>query len=265
MLRSLVKRAVPYPAIAAARRALWFGFARRCAVCGASVRRMLPQGYGYPVLERLQVVGGMYKADDVCPVCHAGDRDRLVKLYLDRHVFDRPRDGLRILHMAPEKGLSLWLSALPGVSYVAGDLEPDRYFHLAGVQAMNLLSLPLPDGSVDLLLCNHVMEHIPDDRAAMREVARVLAPQGRAILQTPIALALERSVEGRGDETEAERIARFGQRDHIRIYAEADYVARLEQSGLAVERWRAFEADAEAATALRLNPLETLYVCRRAG
>lgn len=261
MIKEFLKRAVPYPAIAAARRALHFGFARRCPVCGASVRRMLPQGYGYPVLEKLQVVGGMYKADDVCPVCHAGDRDRLVKFYLDRRVFAEPRRR-RVVHMAPEKGLSLWLSGRSDVDYAAGDLEPARYFHLAGVRAMNLLSLPLADASVDLFLCNHVMEHIPDDVAAMREVRRVLAPGGVAILQTPIALKLDRSVEGRGDESAAERIARFGQSDHIRIYAERDYLARLAEAGLDVERYSAFDDDAEAAATQRLNPLEVLYACR---
>lgn len=268
--RQAIRDLVPYPAIEAARRILFFGRARRCDVCGASVRRFLPQGYGYPVLEELRVVGGMYKPDDRCPVCHASDRDRLVKLYLDREVFGPGgpghAPGFAVLHLAPEKGLAKYLRARPGLAWSAGDIEPARYPHAPGIRRMDLLAgLPFPDGALDLVICNHVLEHIPDDRAAMREIARVLAPAGRALLQVPLSHVLEATREGDGSESEAERIRRYGQRDHVRIYARDDYPRRLREAGLAVELWDAFAADPAAAAALRLDPLERLHVCRPAA
>jgi SAM-dependent methyltransferase len=267
--RDRLRDLVPYPLVEAARKAFWFGLARRCDVCGAHLRRMLAQGYGYPMLERLRVVGGMYRADDRCPVCHASDRDRLIGLYLAREVFPGvvpgAGKGFTVLHFAPEKGLSKLLRARPGIVYRAGDIEPGRYRHMGGVERIDLLEgIPAEAGSIDLLLCCHVLEHIPDDLAAMREIARVLSPRGRALLQVPLALGLDRTVEGDGTESAAEKIRRYGQRDHVRIYAADDYPRRLAQAGMRVELWNAFEADEAEAARLRLNPFERLHVCRPA-
>jgi SAM-dependent methyltransferase len=206
----------------------------------------------------------MYKDNDVCPVCLSGDRDRLVLFYIERHLGKSALAGKRLLHVAPEKGLSKVFAGIPGLEYIPGDIEPRRYWHLRHVHTIDLLGMPFEDGSIDAIVCNHVMEHIPDDVAAMREIRRVLADDGFAILQTPISLSLSETREGRGDESEAERIARFGQKDHVRIYTAPGYVGRLESAGLSVERWSAFEEDPAAAAALQLNPLEVLFVCRPA-
>lgn len=260
-LRSTVSRVLPYPFIELSRRALYFGYAHRCYVCGAQVRRLLPKGYGYGVLERLQVVGGMYKASDRCPVCHAGDRDRLVKFYLDRHVFNRSVSNLSIVHIAPEKGLTKYLASKDGIVYQPGDIHPKRYRHLDFVRRMDLLNIPLDSRSVDIFICNHVLEHIVDDTTAMREIRRVLSPTGIAILQVPISLKLEHTVEGDGTEDDDEKLRLYGQRDHVRIYCEADYTARLRSAGFNVEHYCAFEDDEAAATHLRLDPLEVLHIC----
>lgn len=263
-MKELIKRRLPYAVIEAARRIVYFGFGDSCGACGASVRALRPQGYGHPVLEQLQVVGGMRKAGDVCPVCHANDRDRLIIRYLESEVFARPKGRIAVAHVAPEKPITKYLLGRPEVDYRPGDFEPERYYHLRDVERVDLTDAPYADGSIDLLICNHVIEHIPDDAKAMAEVRRVLSPEGRAILQTPLSWRAENTDEGEGSETEAERIRRFGQADHVRLYARDDYRRRLEAAGLSVERWRAFDDDAEAATQLRLNPFEELHVCRRA-
>ncbi|MBF9233916.1 class I SAM-dependent methyltransferase [Microvirga alba] len=262
MLKSVVSKSIPYPIIELSRRALYFGFSHKCYVCEAHVRRFLPQGYGYALLERLQVVGGMYKVDDCCPVCHASDRDRLVKFYLERHVFNGEGSARTVTHIAPEKGLTKYIARKAGARYVAGDIEPQRYRHLNSVRRMDLLDIPLESGSIDVFVCNHVLEHIVDDISAMREIRRVLSPRGIAILQVPLSLKLKESIEGDGSEPEDEKIRLYGQRDHVRIYTEADYTARLEAAGFLVEHYSAFDVDHVAATELRLNPLEVLHICR---
>lgn len=263
-ITDLVKRHVPYGVIEAARKVAFFGFKHRCEVCGASLRSKKPQGYGHEVLERLQVVGGMRKAEDVCPVCHANDRDRLVIFYLETVVLANRTGRLRIAHVAPEKPLSRFLLAQDDIDYRPGDFEPHRYYHLDHVEQVDLTAAPYDDGSIDLLMCNHVMEHIPDDARAMAEIRRCLAPSGVAILQTPLSMRLAETDEGDGSESVAERIRRFGQSDHVRLYSREDYPRRLEAAGLAVERWRAFDADPAGAVRRNLNPFEDLHVCRPA-
>ncbi|MBZ6075879.1 class I SAM-dependent methyltransferase [Microvirga puerhi] len=262
-LRATVSRHVPYPVIETSRRVVHFGFSHKCHVCGARVRRLLPQGYGYPLLERLQVVGGMYKDNDRCPICHAGERDRLVKFYLERHIFNQSPRPITVVHMAPEKGLTRYFQSKPGLQYHLGDIEPHRYRHATSVQKMNLLNMPLDNGSADVFVCNHVLEHIVDDLTAMREIHRVLSPTGVAVLQVPIALKLERTIEGDGTETEDEKLIRYGQRDHVRIYNETGYTERLEAAGFSVEHYSAFDDSETAAAEWRLNPFEILHVCRR--
>jgi SAM-dependent methyltransferase len=263
MIKQLARRMLPYQLIDGGRRVLHFGLGVTCPICGARLRRYKKTGYGYPMLDRLQVVGGLARYDDSCWVCHGSSRDRLIKLYVERFV-PRPRGRpLRVLHMAPEKGLSAWLSRAEGVAYTAADINPTRYYHLDDVQRMDLTALPVEDGSVDLMLCCHILEHVPDDGAAMREIRRVLADGGVALLQTPIALRASATDEDFGPLDDAERIRRFGQKDHVRLYTDPDYVARLEAAGLAVERWNAFDADENEASRQRLDPFETLYVCRR--
>lgn len=263
-LKTAIKRFVPYTLIQHIRRALYFGIQYKCSVCGASTRTRMPQGYGYSVLEELQVVGGMYKERDACPVCHAGDRDRLILFYLEKHLGRNGFTGKRLLHVAPEKGLSAIFQAYPGINYIAGDLEPHRYWHLKKVRQIDLLNLPFDKGSIDAVICNHVLEHVVNDVVAMREIRRVLSKEGLAILQTPIALKLTKTREGDGHESEAERIARYGQKDHVRVYTLGDYISRLESVGFAVECYSAFDDDAASAAAMRLNPFEVLFVCRPA-
>lgn len=98
----------------------------------------------------------------------------------------------------------------------------------------DIQQMPFPDQTFDVVICNHVMEHVADDSIAMAEVFRILKPHGWALLQVPIALALDRTIEDPTATTESQRIERFGQEDHVRLYARGDYVKRLEAAGFAV-------------------------------
>lgn len=157
------------------------------------------------------------------------ERHRLLWLWLrDQELLSRP--GLRVLHIAPEKVLQDLLRAVPGVRYTGGDLES----RLADVH-FDVTAIPFDDASYDLVLCNHVLEHVPDDEQAMRELARVLDPGGKAILMCPIARDRATTYEDSAVQTPEQRLERFGQEDHARLYG-ADYEERLRRSGFALER-----------------------------
>lgn len=255
---------IPYPLIEAGRRLIHAG-PHRCRVCDGRVRRLGDSGYGFEVLERLQVVGGLKRRADRCPICHATSRERLVWFWLTRGGAGfRFAPDPRIAHFAPEKGLSFSIRAAAGKNYTAYDFDPSRYRHLAEVRPADLSDLPIQSGSVDLLVCNHVIEHVPDVARALGEIFRVLAVDGVAILQVPIALKLETMIELGSASTPAERLAMAGQDDHLRLFTQGDYRAALEAAGFAVELFDAFAMDGQAATDWQLDPFEKLWLCRKA-
>ena len=210
---------------------LIFSLGRRleCSFCGWRFRRFRTAGFDYPVLKEKQVIGASCHADDVCPRCKSNARERLVYLYL-KHKTSVFNDHLRILHIAPEPHIARLLGELSNLDYVRADLfQPDVDVKL------DIMSLPFPDESFDMIICNHVLEHVTDDRVAMRELHRVLRPDSPALLQVPIALALQETFEDPTAITEEDRILLFGQRDHVRLYAAEDYMARLEAVGFRVD------------------------------
>ncbi|MDQ3871941.1 MAG: methyltransferase domain-containing protein, partial [Chloroflexota bacterium] len=146
-------------------------------------------------------------------------------LHARTELFDRPT---RLLHLAPEPCLAERLCAAETVDYLSGDLTPG-----AGMVTLDLTALDLPDSSFDAALCLHVLEHVADDRAAMKELHRVLRPGGWCLVEVPL----------RGEETHEawpgisaqERELHFYQADHERLYGRSDLAARLEAAGFEVE------------------------------
>jgi len=132
----------------------------------------------------------------------------------------------RFLHVSPEPALKWKLAQVPWIDQLTADLEP------AGVMVqMDITDIQYPDDSFDVIYCSHVLEHVPDDAAAMRELLRVLRPSGWAILQVPIWR--EVTDEDRSVTDAAERTLRFGQNDHVRSYG-TDYALRLAEAGFQV-------------------------------
>lgn len=199
-----------------------------CPFCGWHFRRFKPAGFHYPVIIEKRVIGGHWHQDNVCPRCLSNARERLAYLFLrDRtSLFQKPT---RLLHVAPEPQLASALKHSSNIKYVSADLVGPAVMSHFDIQQM-----PFPNQTFDVVVCNHVMEHVGDDSIAMAEVYRVLKPGGWALLQIPVALALDRTIEDPTATTDQQRIDRFGQEDHVRLYARADYIERLEAAGFAV-------------------------------
>jgi len=186
-----------------------------CPVCGRRYRKFLPYGY---VATR---------PNALCPHCLALERHRLLWLYLARET-DLLTAHPRTLHIAPEVCIMRHLKphfAHCPERYVTADLEsPLAELHF------DVQQIPLADDSVDVILCNHLLEHVADDRRALRELRRILKPGGWGILLSPVDPTYARTYEDDSITDPDARTRIFGQYDHRRIYG-ADYADRLREAG----------------------------------
>jgi predicted SAM-dependent methyltransferase len=232
----LIKRVLAPLGLEQLGRSIWArirGFQHQCPMCLAHLKTFLPGGEHHAILTEKLIVGGGWRSSVSCPNCGSFDRERLAYLYLKNrpHLLSR---STKVLHVAPEPNLSFWLRSKVELDYVSADLsgdDVDLNFDLARI--------PFADSTFNAIICNHVFEHIPNDRRAMAELFRVLKPGGWAMLQVPISLCLTATYEDFSITDPMDRERAFGQNDHVRIYA-MDYVDRLKQTGFAIElfHWR---------------------------
>lgn len=206
---------------------------------GKSFRMFLPYGYG---TQRNNVLS---------PSTLSLERHRLLWLYLNEKtdffrsepVSDSPithteriklrntetNSPLKVLHFAPEQAFYKLFRNQKNLDYTTTDL----FSPLADVKA-DICNLPFEDNQYDVILCNHVLEHIPDDTKAMQELYRVLKPGGMAILQIPQELSRATTFTDDSITDQKERAKIFGQYDHVRIYG-YDYFDKLRSIGFKVE------------------------------
>jgi SAM-dependent methyltransferase len=163
-----------------------------------------------------------------CPRCELMERHRLLWLYMEREtdLFTRPQ---RVLHIAPEPIFAQRLRAVHGQGYLSGDL-----FSPLAMERIDITDIHRPDASFDVVLCCHVLEHVPDDVQAMSELRRVLRPEGMALMQHPIDRSRQHTYEDWSITDPRAREAAFLQSDHVRIYG-LDFEERLQQAGFSAE------------------------------
>lgn len=190
-----------------------------CPVCGSKYRKFLPYGY---VASR---------SNALCPHCLSLERHRLLWLWLTQQTDIMTRFP-KLLHIAPEvclmRHLKKHFAGHPG-RYVTADLEsPLAELHF-DVQA-----IPLEEGYAEVVFCNHILEHVDNDRQAMRELFRILRPGGWGVVLSPVDLTRAETFEDDTITDPGERTRIFGQYDHRRIYGH-DYADRLREAGFRVE------------------------------
>lgn len=213
VLQRMSKWAVPLVGL------FYMGRGRECPICGARYRTFMPYGY----------VKG--RSNALCPSCLSLERHRMIWLWMERHtsLFE---SHPRLLHIAPELSLMNHFRASYGSSkdYITADLESplaDQHF--------DVQNIPLGANSVDVIICNHLLEHVEDDRRAMRELYRVMRPGGWGIMLVPEDREREHTFEDDSITDPEERTRLFGQYDHRRVYGR-DYDDRLREAGFEVER-----------------------------
>ncbi len=197
----------------------YIGRGRRCPICGRRGRKFMPYGY---VTSR---------EDALCPRCLSLERHRMIWLWMERSTelfANRPR----LLHIAPEVSLMRYFKRLyRGTDrYITADLESplaDMHF--------DVQNIPMEDASVDVIICNHLLEHVEDDARALTELYRVMRPGGWGIMLVPEDRSRAATFEDDSITDAEERTRLFGQYDHRRVYGR-DYDDRLRAAGFEVCR-----------------------------
>lgn len=223
----------------------------QCLCCGGKFITFLPGGIS------------MKRANALCPHCRSLERHRLIWHYLrsKTDLFDVPK---KMLHVAPELLFYKMFRDCKNLDYTPcakfGDGYTDHYPE--GTVNIDITDIKLPDNSFDVIICSHVLEHIPDDAKAMHELHRVLRPGGWAILQVPLDNSRDVTYEDFSITDPKERIQHFGQHDHVRVYGR-DYEERLTQAGFQVKRDKfAYEYSREQLFSYGIIP-EDIFMCTK--
>ncbi len=202
-----------------------------CNMCGLQLSRFMAGGIDLPVLQEKQVIGGGRRDNVYCPSCRSTDRERLLVAYISKHM---ALADTVVLHVAPERNLHAFFKSRCQEA-IPADIQPEKFKHIENVKQLDLTEIPYPDEHFGLVVANHVLEHIPDDRLAMAEILRVLKVGGQAILQVPYSHTIDGTEEDLSIDSDAERERRYGQFDHVRLYAYDDYISRLKSVGFDVQ------------------------------
>jgi SAM-dependent methyltransferase len=223
----------------------YYGNKVQCPVDGRTYRKFLPYG-------RLES-----RPNALCPSSLSLERHRLMWLFLKEKT-NFFTDQLKLLHIAPELCFMKIFEKMENIDYISADIESP----LAKVK-MDVHEIPFAENTFDVVFCNHVMEHVDDDIQAMSEIYRVLKPGGWAIIQSPVYMYLEKTLEDPSITDPLEKEQVFGQNDHMRKYGR-DYGDRLRKVGFKVTEDEFLnELSAEVRKRYALPVEEIIFFCEK--
>jgi SAM-dependent methyltransferase len=254
----VLKRAIKLPQ--------YLGNEYQCPVCGVGLRAFKPMWKSY--WRDAAKFGPVHPASKMetlnleaftCPRCDAFDRERLMAIYLEKvfATFD-PNRAYRLIEFAPGDALHKKLRRYPFIAYRSADLTRKTVDDNVDLTQMARYG----DASIDIILCSHVLEHVPDDRQAMSEIRRVLRADGFALILVPLVVGVDETHEDPSIESEELRWKYFGMGDHVRQYGKRDFLARLRSAGLRVEQLGVEYFGAEAFRRAGIAENSVLYVAR---
>lgn len=227
---------------------IYYGKKYEDPISGKTYRKFLPYGYS----------GRAKRKNVLCPGSLSLERHRLLWLYLKEKTDFFTAPNLKLLHVAPEQCFYQLFRRQRNLDYITADLNSP----IADVK-MDLHHTPFADNTFDVIFCNHVLEHVEDDRQCMRELYRIMRSGGWGIFQVPQDMGREKTYEDKSIVTEEEREKHFWQKDHVRLYG-LDYPERLREAGFRVEIVDfTGELSKDLVERYRLPLGELLYICRK--
>jgi len=237
-----------------------------CPVCGAYGEGFLP----LPLAARQRGIkyGFVYAGKCemtpydtyLCKKCRSTDRERLYTFYLTQEIKSNNFSGVhKAIHFAPEPRFSKYIqqSKIFEVYHTADFMMKNVDYKV------DLMNLQFPNESYDFFICSHVLEHVPDDLKAIRELHRITSKNGFGILMAPIAVDLQKTIEDSNAKSIGQRIHLYGQGDHLRLYAHAEYVQRISSNGFNVHEYGQDYFGMETFSQLGLKPTSVLYIASK--
>lgn len=207
---------------------------KECYVCNEKFHRFFPMRNSHKDINEFFVSLKMVGSDQKnygCYYCKCNDRERHLHMYFDKlNIWETVKNGY-VLHFAPERYLSQRIQANEPIRYVKGDLFP----YGEEMVKLDATKLDFEDQSFDLVICNHVLEHIPNHKDALREFYRVLKPGGVAILQTPYSSFLKNHFEDEAIISEDSRKFFYGQTDHVRVVSGEQLWLDFQEEGFTLD------------------------------
>jgi len=216
-----------------------------CPICNSRFRKFLP--YGHNII----------RENALCPRCLSLERHRLMWLFLKEKTGFFSAD-IRVLHIAPEQCFYSRFKKLKNIDYTTADMESP----LADVK-LDIQQMPFKNNEFDVVICNHVLEHVKDDKKAISEILRVLKKGGFALMHVPIDYSLKETYENKEITSPQEREKHFRQRDHYRLYG-PDFPERLKKAGFIItDRNYTEELDEETVERFGIIKNEYMYAYRK--
>lgn len=215
---------------------VWNGSDRDCIQLVFEVFEGAPHARYCPICNtssfRFQDAGRPLRGEVLCGRCGSRERHRLIYLYLRRVVrlFSGPSPPKKVLDISPHRSLADALHANLEEGYLSAGKGR------VSMEQMDVQNMPYGDHTFDVVFCSHVLEHVENDRKALREIARVLKNDGFAIILVPIIS--ETTFENPAITDPQDRWAYFGDPDHLRRYGK-DFMERLMSAGFTVNVVRA--------------------------
>jgi SAM-dependent methyltransferase len=223
------------------------------------LRVLLPHGLCHEVLFKYDVIGGKRRDNNKCPICRSNDRERLLYFYFQNKIIPILENKyLTLLHIAPEPNFSKHIKKFKNILYKSGDKFETGYENSYEASIMDICDTKLENDSIDILICNHVLEHVNSYQVALNEIKRILKPNGKAILQVPIGKLLNTTIEDLTLKNNLEREEKFGQYDHVRLFGQ-DYDTILTNAGFKVIKYTSQELSNNQYEKFALNPDEIIF------
>lgn len=229
------------------------GFKFTCNMCGFKARKMISTGHKHPIFQENVIVGAGFRKNAICPLCCATDKLRLVYYYLANYtdIFKTPN---KILHFAPELELKRKILKNHDNSYIEADINPKK-----AKNVIDITNIPFEDNSFDYIICNHVLEHVEDEKQALKELKRVIKPSGKIILTFPVCLSNKNTFEDPSIKSLEDRFKYYCQEDHVRLYG-LDFASRAKKVGL---KTKTFEPDAKIAQKYAFSKAGIVYILKK--
>lgn len=226
---------------------LFLGAKYKCNICGLSYRKLLPHGN-----ER--------RMNAKCPNCLSLERTRLLWFFLTKEIFPNLNNQAKVLHFAPEMGIKKKMQKMDSINYTNADIDP-----LFADSVIDITQIPSPKDEYDLVICSHVLGHVPDETTAVNELFRVLKPGGIAIVMSLVDKNLPITYENKNVRSASDKLLHYSENNLVRLHGR-DFKNRIELGGFKVEEINFQEilgSEISSKFCLGNGQRETIFICTK--